>query len=46
MKPQIETLRIIEGKEKKEILKKLDEQFGIKKIPGLFCSLFILCDND
>jgi len=32
--PKINRLRIICGKEEKEIINKLNEQFGIKKIPG------------
>ncbi len=35
MKPQIETLKILEGKEKREILESLEEQFGIKNVPGI-----------
>jgi len=35
MKPPIERLRIIKGKEKEEILENLKNQFGIKKIPGI-----------
>jgi len=34
MNPHIENLKHIIGKDKKEILKRLEEQFGIKKIPG------------
>ncbi|MDP3966483.1 MAG: hypothetical protein Q8Q04_03050 [archaeon] len=34
MKYYISDLKIIEGKEKKEIFDKLNLQFGIKKIPG------------
>lgn len=35
MKPRIEPLRILEGKEKTKIKKTLKEQFGIKEIPGM-----------
>ena len=34
MKPAIQNLKFITGKEKKEIMEKLNEQFGIKKISG------------
>ncbi len=35
MNPHIENLKLIDGKERELIIKKLDEQFGIKKIPGM-----------
>ena len=35
MKPQIENLKILNGKEKKEILEMLNNQFGIKEVPGI-----------
>jgi len=35
MKPQIENLKILNGKEKKEILEMLNNQFGIKEVTGI-----------
>ncbi|MCR4327448.1 MAG: hypothetical protein NUV46_02610 [Nanoarchaeota archaeon] len=35
MKHTESELKLLEGKEKKEIIEKLNEQFGIEKIPGI-----------